>query len=121
MKMWVTMGSPDKPRWSRWILIAMLLVAYLNIGWAIGTYHLNYIVGQPPRTFWQSVWCGGFQFWESGIKGNPLVVQRTLMLTWPVWIVVAMVTWLIYFVYYSISYLLWLIFAGGFAKLLGVG
>jgi len=59
---------PPAPRWFmilfNTVVVAMALAAYLNIGWAIGTYYHNYITGHTPQTFWQTVWGGGWEFFS---------------------------------------------------------
>lgn len=119
------------------ILVGLLLLAaYLNIGWAIGTYEHNHILGKTPETFWQEAWQGGFGVF-SGLKTTEknFAVQVNLgfqqiffSFFWPLLIIGILVSWivygcliLLYWLWYAAVYFMWLIFAGGIAKILGVG
>lgn len=98
------------------VLIAILiLTVYLNIGWALGTYYHNDIfkqgvTTQKPQTITQKSLCGGGEFF-SICGGNTLLFDQVLMMFfWPFFLFIALLSWVI-----------WLIFAGGVAKLLGIG
>lgn len=94
------------------VLIAILiLTVYLNIGWALGTYYHNDIFGHKPQTLTQKVLCGGGEFFAIVASNSPLLTnQCTIMFFWPILLSGVLFTWVI-----------WLIFAGGVAKLLGIG
>lgn len=109
------------------LIILFLLAAYLNIGWAIGTYYHNYIIGKTPQTFWQNVWSGGFNLFETVNTDTLQKDQIFFMFVWPIALFI-LLSWIVYglwlFIYYyafGVYCILWFIFAGGVAKLFGVG
>lgn len=112
----------------RAVAIIVGVAVYLNIGWAIGTYYHNYIFGHTPQTFWQTVWKGGYPAIINTVYDSPLYDQILSMFAWPLLGLISVLLWVvrfaqigtIYFVW-LVSYIFKLIFAGGIAKLLGIG
>ena len=99
-----------------WTLVVVLLAVYLNIGWTIGAYYETNILPHKPQTTWQTVWAGGFGFLAGNnpdAGGFPIIA----MLLWPTIVLIWLGSWLVFGLYY----LGWLIFAGGLAKLVGLG
>ena len=108
----------------KWILIIVGLSVYLNIGWSLGTYYHNNVA-------YKSVESGNlFEKFMAGpnhsinLPDTAVEKQHSLSsdqvcisITWPFFIFIVTVCWIVYFVYC----LLWLIFAGGIAKLFGLG
>lgn len=100
------------------VKIVVYVAVYLNIGWALGTYYHYNIMYQKPQTFIQTIAAGGWEFFSNFKTLYSLITDQILwMLFWPLWICSIVVTWILK----GISYFLWLVFAGGIAKLLGVG
>lgn len=118
-------------RVTRFVMVLVAVAIYWNVGWAIGTYYHNYIWGHTPQTFWQTVWNGGYQILsgEAGRSKPLLEFQIIFMFFWPVFVgFFVPISWVIRFAHIGILFFVWfisyifeLIFAGGIAKLLGVG
>lgn len=105
------------------LFILVAFAVYLNIGWALATYfdkHVATVSAENLETFWQKALAGGWGYLAGGHVGRGsvgLVPKVLFMLFWPVLLALAFVGWLVWVIWY----LLWLIFAGGIAKLLGLG
>ncbi|MFY9461610.1 MAG: hypothetical protein WAP51_00210 [Candidatus Sungiibacteriota bacterium] len=108
------MKTSERVVW--WALFVAFLAIYLNIGWALGTY-FNGISGKPVETSWQKFWHGGFGGMVAEPITHPLGSQIAAMFLWPVLLLITVADW----VFYGIYLILWLIFAGGLAKLVGLG
>ena len=98
-------------------IVIALVAVYLNIGWAMGTYYHYNILGHEPQNFVQKIFCGGWTVFSYAQKSTLLGDQIFGMLVWPILLLFSFGSWLCYGIYYF----LWLIFAGGIAKLLGLG
>jgi len=109
----------------KWVLIIVGLTVYLNTGWALGTYHYNNVSHKSveSRNIFDKFLAGpGYRAHPPGtaVEGHQVSLFRNQVTTsfiWPIVILMITSSWIIYFGYY----LLWLIFAGGIAKLLGLG
>lgn len=99
------------------LALIVLLTIYLNVGWALGTYHHNYIIGHEPETAWQTFWAGGWGFWATKTPSSLIDAQIASLLIWPVMLAITLFSWFAYF----FVWFLWLVFAGGLAKLVGLG
>lgn len=110
------------------VLLVLLFVIgfalYLNIGWAIGTYMHNnvayksvesgslldkFLAGPDHDIFSEDI---------SAANQHSLLSNQVMSsIFWPLLLVLIVVLWIVCFIYL----LLWLVFAGGIAKLFGVG
>lgn len=103
------------------IIIVVLLALYLNIGWVLGTYYHNHVLYQQPQTIAQTMAGGGWGYMsnvQSEREHYSLITnQIVFMLFWPLLMLFIAGSW----VFKGVCYILWLIFAGGVAKLLGLG
>lgn len=98
------------------MLYVVFLALYLNIGWALGTYWHNRILCKVPQTFWQIVW--SITSPNNCREHTLLMDQLVFMFSWPLLhLFFPLAGWLTY----GAWLLLCLIFAGGLAKLLGIG
>lgn len=101
------------------IMLIMIAAIYLNIGWAFGTYvsgHLSVGADQTQYNAFEKFLLGpnGVMF---GGTATLQSFQIFLALLWPLWFTILIISWVCSIIYT----MLWLIFAGGIAKLLGVG
>lgn len=105
------------------VLLVVFLALYLNIGWTIAVYFGEHIVVVRPEnleTFWQKTMAGGWGFFADRRPSMvPLNTAEYVFLSffWPFLLILIVTSWLAW----TIWYLLWLIFAGGIAKLVGLG
>ena len=99
-----------------WSALTVFITLYLNIGWALGTYW-NSIFDKPAETFWQKFWNAG-TFNLLAVPTAPLLWNQIFsMLAWPISVLFVAALW----IFQGVYYLLWFIFAGGLAKLVGLG
>jgi len=114
-----------------WGIVGLiLLTCYLNIGWALGTYiHNSVFIKDVHQTFLQKFWHGPVNWHVRESKKHSLLEDQiifsfswlpTLIILTMIWIAYAITNTVIWTVY-AIYYILWFIFAGGLAKLLGLG
>ena len=99
-----------------WSALTVFITLYLNIGWALGTYW-NSIFDKPAETFWQKFWNAGIFNLLADPTASPLWNQIFSMLAWPISVLFVAALW----IFQGVYYLLWFIFAGGLAKLVGLG
>lgn len=117
-----------------WMVAVLALAVYLNIGWAFGTYMYNNVHYTVPKSFTAKVLAGPHSILSEpdtpeNKKPSPLVDQVALSIIWPVVIVIGpIVVWTIYaicyivwLIVYGVYWTLWIVFAGGLAKLFGIG
>jgi len=107
------------------------LAIYLNIGWAIGTYtYYNVDIKVPQeRTILGKILAGPGSFVfsvnelsrERLAKSGPRTSQITGSIFWPFIIVAVVSTWVVYLMLWAVAWAVKLTFAGGLAKLLGLG
>ncbi len=115
--------------WKKVVLAVIILAVYLNIGWALGTYYHNSIFQKTPAelSFGQHIiagWGGDNTVFTKG-ECSMSVAQVLFSLFWPlVPVFLVLISWCaagIYYASWGVYYTLWFIFAGGGAKLLGLG
>jgi hypothetical protein len=124
----------------RAVTLIVIATIYLNIGWAYGTYTAMHLGSEMPQTtVLQKFLIGPNEVLTAGPDPSLLVFQIIYMIVWPVslgvaisawiiWLLVAVAAWTLWLVMWLLLSLQWviisalkLVFAGGIAKLLGVG
>lgn len=111
-----------KKRTKRILAFTIGLPIYLNIGWAIETYCYNNVEYVEPSGLVAQFAAGGWGFVsdidtpEEG-RVSLRVKQIIMSIIWPIFLLVIVASWIIFIA----VKLLWLFFAGGFAKLFGIG
>ncbi len=116
--------------WKKVLIGVVALAVYLNVGWALGTYYHDSIFQKTPAelSIGQHIMAGwggrGDGYFVRGACST-LTAQRVFSFFWPlVPVLVVLVSWCVAGIYYAgwgVYYTLWFIFAGGGAKLLGLG
>ncbi|MDP1629278.1 MAG: hypothetical protein Q8L57_01515 [bacterium] len=107
----------------KFLVVLVLLTIYLNFGWVLGTYYHKHIYTQDPKNFSlsQHILTGGWDILarDSALKGERSLLYRqiTFSLLWPIPLLAVVISWVAWIIYHF----LWLIFAGGVAKIIGIG
>lgn len=98
------------------ILIIIGIAVYLNIGWFLGAYYHENIVGMSfnDLTIFGKIFAGPKAIMVEKRRGEKLIDEVVLSIGWSLWIIIIMVAWIIYGFYWF----LWFIFAGGIIKLI---
>lgn len=124
----------------RAVAIIVGVAVYLNIGWAYGTYSALYLgEGMSQTTVLQKFLIGPNKILTAGLNPSLPAHQYVYMVFWSIWLVVTVVVWAIWLLGVVMGWMIWLVlwlvsglwqsvrfvfrlvFAGGIAKLLGVG
>ncbi len=117
-------------RWKKILILGVVITVYLNVGWAMGAYYRDNVTYTPKEklTFVGKIAAG----WDASMAGKnhkPGDWSRQTdcavsSVFWPSFPIVTGASWLAcsaYYVGYAGYYVFWFIFAGGAAKLLGLG
>lgn len=108
------------------VIFTICLMLYLNIGWALGTYWNRVSTYEKPHNIVETFMQGGGKNWYCDAQSNPncanpndeLANKVLSMFIWPIILVFFIGgSWIVWLFYKG----LWLIFAGGLAKLFGIG
>lgn len=111
-------------KWMNIGLFLLGLAVYLNIGWVIGTYYydnINFVNPSEIETDTEKFMAGPnvlFNY-DKSLKHQNTKIGEQIMYSvlWPILIIFIIICW----IFYGLYFLLLLIFAGGIAKLLGLG
>lgn len=107
-----------------WLVILGIigLAAYLNIGWAMGTYFYDNVDSPQAQTTMSAKILAGPEGWVSR-DSHKTKMQRQVVFSilWPLAICAIIGMWVLWTIGYIFVLFLWLIFAGGIAKLTGIG
>ena len=103
------------------LILILALAAYLNIGWALGTYFYDEVARKIPESVVSQILSGPRNVLSQSDRPAHMMIGRTSTqvfwsILWPALTLLIGVLWL----FYGIYYLLWLVFAGGIVKLLGL-
>ena len=107
----------------RWVVAMVALTVYLNIGWAVGTYLHNNVSYSVPQSFTAKVLAGPYSMLSSPSipehkRASLLFGQMLCSIIWP--LPIMLIPGLLWIVY-ALSWIAWIVFAGGLAKLFGIG
>jgi hypothetical protein len=124
----------------RAIVFIVIATTYLNIGWACGTYFATRLgEGMSHATILQKFLIGPNGAFVVGPNPVLLVFQIAFMIIWPFWLAIILLGWLLWLLIIGVAWMAWLVkllcfglwrvvimtfkivFAGGIAKLFGVG